>query len=431
MADTTNYTHFDISRYLNHEMTKTEMHDFEKAMMEDPFLADAFEGYEKSDADVATIHLAQIEKELTIKEEKAKVVAMPSRSQNWWKVAALIIILIAGAGTVGYKMLNNNAEVMEVASNKAAPAMSPEAPAIKRDTIGPVQKPLAAPQIFPAPSKEVLAKAKNTSPVITEQKEMGIASMEAPPALDSTIVAANAQATLMMKKEEMSVEDIARTRAAKSMVADSRLNGRVAGVLVATEQREFKGRVVDPKGEPLGFATIHGERDKGTVADANGYFKIKAPDSVLDVSVVVVGYGTTRAKLKSNTVNEVLVDEKAGTDLAEVVVTALGRKKKDSASFYTRNIVSNKAAGIEPVKGWEQFHKYIVENLQHVKDTSDAYMSGDVVLEFDVDKEGRPSKIKALEGANEQNAVKAIELLQNGPKWKRKRNTKGKVVVIF
>ena len=59
MADTTNYTHFDISRYLNHEMTKTEMHDFEKAMMEDPFLADAFEGYEKSDADVATIHLAQ------------------------------------------------------------------------------------------------------------------------------------------------------------------------------------------------------------------------------------------------------------------------------------------------------------------------------------------------------------------------------------
>lgn len=431
MADTTNYTHFDISRYLNHEMTKTEMHDFEKAIMEDPFLADAFEGYTKSDAAVATYHLAQIEKELTIKEEKAKVVAMPSPNPGWWKVAALII-LIAGAGTLGYKMFSSNVETMEIAMNKSVPAISSETQAVEGDTIGPVQKPLEAPQIFPAPPREVEAKTKSTSPIITEQNNMGIASVEASPvASDSTMVAANAQPTLMMRKEGISMEDMSRAPAAKSMAADIRLNGRVAGVQVATEQREFKGRVVDITGEPLGFATIHGNKDKGTVADANGYFKIKAPDSVLDVSVVVVGYGTTKTKLKSNTVNEVLIKEKPGTDLAEVVVTGLGRKKKDSASFFNRNVTTNKSTGIEPVKGWEHFHKYITENLQHVKDTSDVYTNGDVVLEFDVDTEGRPSKIKTLGSANENNAVKAIELLQNGPKWKRRKNNKGKVVVIF
>jgi hypothetical protein len=40
-----NYSAHDIERYLNRQMNAAEMHAFEKAMMDDPFLADAVDGY--------------------------------------------------------------------------------------------------------------------------------------------------------------------------------------------------------------------------------------------------------------------------------------------------------------------------------------------------------------------------------------------------
>ncbi|MEJ7681369.1 MAG: hypothetical protein WKG06_26665 [Segetibacter sp.] len=53
-----------IQRYLQHKMTPQEMHDFEKALMNDPFLAEALEGFSSSDVAVAEKHLSEIESEL-------------------------------------------------------------------------------------------------------------------------------------------------------------------------------------------------------------------------------------------------------------------------------------------------------------------------------------------------------------------------------
>jgi len=46
MKNTTHYSASDIQRYLNGEMSAREMFDLEKAALEDPFLADAIEGYD-------------------------------------------------------------------------------------------------------------------------------------------------------------------------------------------------------------------------------------------------------------------------------------------------------------------------------------------------------------------------------------------------
>ena len=37
MDEPIDYTHDEIQRYLNHQMTKGEMHAFEIAMMDEPF----------------------------------------------------------------------------------------------------------------------------------------------------------------------------------------------------------------------------------------------------------------------------------------------------------------------------------------------------------------------------------------------------------
>ena len=43
-----NYTSADIQQYLDGKMDAAEMHAFEKALMDDPFLADAMEGLQET-----------------------------------------------------------------------------------------------------------------------------------------------------------------------------------------------------------------------------------------------------------------------------------------------------------------------------------------------------------------------------------------------
>ncbi len=79
MADNLSYGHTDIQRYLQHKMSAQEMHDFEKALMNDPFLADALDGFAASDAATAQKHLAAIEASLLNDRQKAKVVPIAAQ----------------------------------------------------------------------------------------------------------------------------------------------------------------------------------------------------------------------------------------------------------------------------------------------------------------------------------------------------------------
>src|SRR5690242_12141025 len=79
------YSLADIQRYLQGGMNAREMHDLERAALEDPFLADALEGYREADMQQAPMHLTQIEKAIRQQNQKGKIVALPpTRSYfNW------------------------------------------------------------------------------------------------------------------------------------------------------------------------------------------------------------------------------------------------------------------------------------------------------------------------------------------------------------
>ena len=61
------YTAEDIQRYLNRQMTMPERHALEKAALEDPFLAEAIEGYMQHNAPALS---SDIEPEKKITEKK-------------------------------------------------------------------------------------------------------------------------------------------------------------------------------------------------------------------------------------------------------------------------------------------------------------------------------------------------------------------------
>ncbi len=166
MADIQTYDYSDIQRYLQHKMTPQEMHDFEKALMNNPFLADALEGFSSSDAAVTEKHLSEIESELNGEKQKGRVVPMTLQKRTWWKVAAVVLVVVTG-GVLTYSLVTEKG-IEKNTAQQMAPAEAAEM-TTKTDSIGPVEKPLA--QVEVLPKKELFNKPRTASPIIRKEKE--------------------------------------------------------------------------------------------------------------------------------------------------------------------------------------------------------------------------------------------------------------------
>src|SRR5688500_10724841 len=91
------FTSKDIDRYLNKDMTHEEMHAMEKAALEDPFLADAMEGYtDASDSMKANTFSADVDElkirlQDRIRQETPDKKIVAFKTNYWWRVAAGIM----------------------------------------------------------------------------------------------------------------------------------------------------------------------------------------------------------------------------------------------------------------------------------------------------------------------------------------------------
>ena len=102
------YTAADFERYYSGTMPVDEMYELEKAALEDPFLADALEGYTYAPSFSDDVN--ELKEKLNEKQKKKKVFFIASVAQSgWWRIAALFVI-IAGASYFFYKTNYKNKE---------------------------------------------------------------------------------------------------------------------------------------------------------------------------------------------------------------------------------------------------------------------------------------------------------------------------------
>src|SRR3954452_19043513 len=122
-----NYSAEDIERYLKGKMSAKEMHDIEKAALQDPFLADAIEGFNNASFEKSHKHLNEITAALQTGKEETKVVPLPLKSFYWWRVAAMIIF-VAAIGAVSWYIIgsNNVADKNEIAQVKESKSKAPD-----------------------------------------------------------------------------------------------------------------------------------------------------------------------------------------------------------------------------------------------------------------------------------------------------------------
>src|SRR5947199_3156280 len=103
-----NYTYKDIQRYHSGEMSSVEMHQLEKAALNDPFLADALEGYKN--ATNAEQDLTTLKIRINEKANKNTRIAWIGRNNNWLKIAAALLFIAIGGGffLISNKSSNEN-----------------------------------------------------------------------------------------------------------------------------------------------------------------------------------------------------------------------------------------------------------------------------------------------------------------------------------
>ncbi len=402
------YSAKEIQHYHEGSMSSAERHALEKAALEDPFLADAIEGYLYTNS--AQADLITLQKNLGRNLDKGKVITLYSRTSHRLQIAALFLLL-AGCGWVIYKTVTDQQDT-DLALDKASGTKNispstPEATTISADTNDTFHRnELAAKSVKKTKRhtdiNTVLRKNPKQLPNQNKMAEKKNNSQDEVNAISSA-----------GKKDESNAESV---KPAESKVF-------VSSVL---SKSVVKGQVVNAQGAPIPFAAIVDQKNKiATSSDASGQFILPVTDSSLNATVMAVGYQHGKLNIRGeNKSNHTIVMKETNESLNEVVVTSLGTRKgkKDVSSL----IETGKP---EPVAGWAHFNAYIKNNLRIPSEYQNK--EGEVVLSFTINEEGKPINPKVEKTLCTACDAEAIRVLENGPKWKQANGSKGRVSIKF
>lgn len=117
------FTARDFERYYNGKMSALEMHELEKAAMENPFLADALEGYAYTTSPEEDNKYLQTQ--LQSKSASGKVVPIKRFTKNQFLKIAALFVLLAGSGWAVYQFGFNKTSNDIAAAKKLDIPVSP------------------------------------------------------------------------------------------------------------------------------------------------------------------------------------------------------------------------------------------------------------------------------------------------------------------
>ena len=391
-----------------------EAHRLEKESMQDPFLADAMDGYNQVEGN----HEQRIEK------LRMQVSAHSAKKKNTyaitWSIAACLII---GFGISSYFLFLKKSMTDEVfiaeesVSTKLAEPAAPPTPAIP-----------ATPTVPATPQKEIAlatTKVKTDSTPISEITARQADKKDMIAKIQTTSQPQGAPVAAVPMMEEVSEE----TAALQEVVAtidtfESESDKKMKMAKVATilpQNNMIKGRVTDGKGEPLiGASVTYKGTNIGTITNMNGEFSLVKKDDKKRLTAEYIGYDPVEIQVDTSRTMLIAMNENKQA-LNEVVVVGYGAKKnKKSTTLGSDAKVkeqTEKEITLQPVIGKRSYQKYLKEHLVRPTDEKCAQVKGKVVLTFLINKEGRPFYIKVKESLCESADKEAIRLIQEGPDW--------------
>lgn len=467
------YTAVDIEKYHKGQLTPAEMHALEKAALDDPFLAEAMEGYahlhQPVEADLAELR-ARLRERVESK-GSAPLVPIPGMEKSgrspWWRAAAAAILLgalgwgiyqwgfnegqepiaketeaqnsdIRKLGNLGDSgKLEKNSEIQNSENSKNLENLRDSGSNVREMTS----------------SKEKTIDGKGNETFVNDNNE--ISAQPAPPVSGAPVAAEQFEAQKELKEagakklednKSIAARALSRNASAAEPTATAADRDSVAPYLYEVASRNaqsnrqnfvqrnqqpnyhiFRGKVLDADKQPLPFANITNISDQvGTYADANGNFVLISEDSTMNVQVRSIGFLN----------NNITLMPKAGGNLINLREDQSLRTRVLDTTYRVLNLArlnTLKHEEPEPIDGWQKYDTYVANNLQIPDNLRPKLPPAPTVeLSFEVDKLGQPVNIRVIKSLCNECDAEAIRLIRDGPRWKPTRNgRKTRVTLSF
>ncbi|MGF1638452.1 MAG: TonB family protein [Cyclobacteriaceae bacterium] len=420
----------EMRRYLADEMSPVERHALEKAMLENDFESEAFDGLSMLDESefVSDIHSLR---------DKINKKTKPKSFPIYWRMAATLAFVVLGLGT--YFLLQDIEKITEpglveetikeldnppTESEVLIPADKVSDPplAIAEETVKHIDS-LPIEQEILIPGEKVselpLARSEEAKPQIIDKVETNVAK----------VVNEQKQEEAIANLDVINVEDYhkdrpetwpigvnQRTLGKSTQQRTTTVTGSIARVpeeyrTSDTNSSKYtaSGRVVsaeDNVGLP-GVNVLLKNQAIGTITNADGVFELEISKEKRETLVFSsIGYLSQQKEVAPN--DSLLVVLKPDmTELSEIVVVGYGARKRAST------VEPSESAATQ--NEFAAFRAYVKENLIHPEGLEDQY--GVVRLQFTVSPKGQIEDIEILKSPGSAFEHEALRLLNNGPAW--------------
>jgi hypothetical protein len=408
-----------IRKYLDGELSDLEMQALEKAALEDPFLADAMEGFEESRKHAVSFEsgIADLKTKLAERigqrRRKTGVIFLLSK----WQVAASLILVIGLAVFMvtfvskkpGISQTKIRPDSANVTLNTAPPEKFKKEDTIKADdhVVASVERLNAMKTSANKKERALSKKAEESLPDKSNGKSSATES--------SGYFADTSHET--EKFEMLAKKDIVAppAAAAKKGFSEERVPGIAVNPADGPSGNYIKGHVINDKGTPVPYAKVSIKGSSRHVfTDTSGFFKLymKNPRLAALVYLQPAGYQSASAELipDSNITNTIQLHyTSTESDLAT--------SPKDKISPF--------------VIGWDSFYNYIDSNKKI--NSKDSLMKGEEVVSFTLYSNGKLSPIRIEESISTAHDKEILRLIPLAPalKLREKKNIRCVLQIQF
>jgi TonB family protein len=212
------------------------------------------------------------------------------------------------------------------------------------------------------------------------------------------------------KSEPFITGDVEGQREEAPQTLDNLLTGTAPAL---PEPREIGGKVTDDLGEPLiGANVVIPGTQKGTVTNIDGEFQLNVTGKDTELEISYTGYQPIKVPVDTQASYQIALNNSEQV-MDEVTVTSLGqakRKREKASSFSSQSPY--------PKGGFDKFQKYIDKNQKYPNTAATDKINGKVILRFSVNLDGTLSNLRVEKSLSKDCDEEAIRLLKEGPKWK-------------
>ncbi|MCF8248142.1 MAG: carboxypeptidase-like regulatory domain-containing protein [Saprospiraceae bacterium] len=434
-----NKTHLKpLLKWLIGDANRHDEQALDASAQDDPFLADAIEGYRSMPEADHAADVTRLKARLRKKSERR-------RGAGFYllRIAAVGAVLVAARVVLQQVQSSENAAMADaVQSEAAAPAAETPGPladsvdfgiasqekasAAADDRVAAVEEKFSpkAKKITPPSPPQADDEVQNFSNLKEEPAAAGapppVARTESKPAPPQPVDAALAiEETQVAPQKD---EDLAKAKASRAEAkkqADSTPLRKPAAPAIAL--RQITGKVTDGSAQPLiGVSVLAKGTAVGTVTGIDGSYSINVPEGTEALIFTYIGFTALEVDLGKNDHLDVALNENENA-LSEVVITGLGLSSSEQGPVESPR----------PETGFKAFKKYVADNLHHPEADKLSHPREVVRVRFTLQANGKLTNFIPKGDAPQAYKDEAVRLLREGPNWNGTPGTTASYRFVF